>query len=175
MGVGGGRWGHSCCTRLSATLGGLRASFQGEAARGCHRLSLGRVRRASVLRPKRPTGLILRPVYQAGSMSGAGRRAQSSCAVSPACPRSCSHLPACPGSHLHPLYPQGPAPIPPSARGPACGVVGSRLATAGPGTHTQHCPQGSELTAAQSPGPGWDPAEEGLPEGQLGVVGDFWK
>lgn len=28
--------------------------------------------RASLLRPKRPTGLIRRPVYQAGLMSGAG-------------------------------------------------------------------------------------------------------
>lgn len=41
---------------------------------GCRqRLGFATSLRAALLRPKRPTGLILRPVYQAGSMSGAGK------------------------------------------------------------------------------------------------------
>lgn len=46
---------------------------RGKQASRCQRLGFRTFCRAALLRPKRPTGLIPRPAYQAGSMSGAGK------------------------------------------------------------------------------------------------------
>lgn len=90
--MGEGCWSHSLGAGLSPTLGGLSAAFQREAGQASW--SFGTFLRASLLRPKRPTGLILRPVYQAGSMSGPEKRVR---AVTDVCPRRVPCVPPEPG------------------------------------------------------------------------------
>lgn len=67
----GGSWGQRLREGHQPSWGYLALPCRGRRVSQPRGLGLGVSRRAALLRPKRPTGLIPRPLYQAGSMSGA--------------------------------------------------------------------------------------------------------
>lgn len=74
--MGGGSWNHVFLRRAVPHPQRAQRLLSGGSSLAGSRHPRG----AAVLRPKRPTGLILRPAYQAGSMSGSGKERARACA-----------------------------------------------------------------------------------------------